>query len=335
LAENRSLLFCTTLFAWGAVFHVTAIGARHASPVVFSAFRTALPLATLLLLLKLGRLTLPPRRYALAIAGSGLLMVSFFSFGSVDGVARAGAGDAAVLANSPPLWVALISWFAFGERLSRRSLAGLLIGFAGLVVMFSSELHVAGGNVFVGMAISLAAGVGYAIATLTVKLIADREEALDPLGVLALQYLAGSPVLFAAAFATSGTAGTSWSSATFWFTALLVGLLSVVGQTAFLTSLKRLSATHTSVVVFLVPVVALAIELLSGQMPDSLTFLGMAVALCGVGLVSAGGARSDRRARLRPLPLPAPAPRAPGGSAGALVHAAVAPEPVTLRRDGR
>jgi drug/metabolite transporter (DMT)-like permease len=254
-------------------------------------------------MLGLGKIRLPRLPLALAAAGSGLLMVALFSFGSVDGVARAGAGDAAVLANSPPLWVALLSWFMFGERLSRRVVLGLVIGFGGLVIMFSSELHLAGGSVAVGMAMSLAAGIGYAIATIVVKVLSDRDPDLDPLGVLALQYLAGSPVLFGTAFATAGTAGTNWGSGTFWAASMFVGTMSIVGATAFITSLKRLSATHTSVVVFLVPVVALTIEIASGSVPEGVTFLGMAVVLAGVGLVSAGGGVSGR-ARLRPLPRP-------------------------------
>jgi probable blue pigment (indigoidine) exporter len=325
------VLFCTTLFAWGTVFHVTAVGARYASPIVFGAFRTALPLVVLVTLLALGKVRLPRPRLALVAAASGLLMVALFSYGSVDGVARAGAGDAAVLANSPPLWVAVLSWFAFGERLSRRSLAGLVIGFAGLVVMFSSELHVAGGNVMIGMIMSLAAGLGYGVATVTIKALADRDESLDPLGVLTLQYLAGSPVLFVVAFATNGTSGTNWSSGTFWSSAMFVGLMSVLGAAAFIASLKRLSATHTTIVVFLVPVVALAIELASGQVPDTVTFLGMAVVLCGVGLVSTRRDEAARRAKLRPLPRPAVrVPHAPA-AAGAVMHAAVAPETVSAQ----
>lgn len=283
---------------------MTAIGAHHATPITFGAFRTALPTVVLLVLLKLGKIRLPRPRLALAAAGSGLFMVAFFSFASVDGVARAGAGDAAVLANSPPLWVAVLSWFIFRERVSRRTLVGLLIGFGGLVVMFSSELHLAGGNVALGMGMALAAGVGYAIATVTIKLVADRDEDLDPLGVLALQYMAGSPLLFVAALIVDGTGGAEWSSGAFWSSAMFVGTMSVVGAAAYVTSLKRLTATHTSVVVFLVPVVALAIEVFAGQSPDAVTFLGMFVVLCGVGLVSTAP-RTERRHELRPLPRPA------------------------------
>lgn len=319
-------LFFTSLFAWAAVFHVTAVGGQYASPVTFAAFRTILPLGILLVLLKRGRVRLPRPKLAIVVALSGLLSVSFFSYALADGVARAGAGDAAVLANSPPLWVALASVFVFRERLARHAVMGLLVGFGGLLVMFSPQLHVASGRIASGMLIAVAAAVAYSISTIAVKLVANRDENLDPLGVMTLQHLAGCPALLVAAFAMNGTSGTHWAAPGFWATCIPAGMLSLVGATAYVTSLKKRSATHTSLVLFLVPVVALAIEIVFGKTPDAVTFAGMGIVIVGVGLVT--HKRSTRRRRVfRPLAQPAGGGGRSLTLAPAVVHAAVAPEP--------
>nr|WP_242681168.1 EamA family transporter [Tessaracoccus sp. SD287] len=82
-------------------------------------------------------------------------------FAGVAGVAggAGGAGGAtgtsAVLANAQPLLILLPVWYLYGERLSLRTSAALVVGFAGLVLV---ALPGGGGN---GAALSvLAAAVG-------------------------------------------------------------------------------------------------------------------------------------------------------------------------------
>lgn len=322
VATSNWTLFVVSLVAWASVFHVTEVGERFASPLTFAAIRIVLPLVILLGLLARGRVRLPRPGIALVIAASGLLSVSFFSYAMAEGVKLAGAGDSAVLANSPPLWIALASVFVFRERFPRHAVVGLLVGFGGLFVMFSPQIHVASGRVVSGMLLSVAAAVAYAIATIIVKLAANRDDRLDPLGVMTLQHAAGGPALLIAAFASGDAHGTSWGAGTFWTMAIPAGMLSLVGATAYVTSLKRRSATHTSLVLFLVPVLALAIEIAFGRVPDAVTFSGMGIVIVGVGLVTRKAAPS----RFKALPRPIGGGSTPIAPAPALVHAAVAPE---------
>lgn len=66
---SPALLLGTTMFFWGTAFRATAIGAGHASAVVFSTMRA---LVAGLALLAIGRLTgarLPRDRPTLVLAG--------------------------------------------------------------------------------------------------------------------------------------------------------------------------------------------------------------------------------------------------------------------------
>jgi drug/metabolite transporter (DMT)-like permease len=300
-AGTDAAFFLTSLLAFAGVFHVTAVGTGHASPLAFAAFQRILPLVVMLALLRRGWIRLPRTRLALVVAASGILSVGVFTAAVAEGITRAGAGNAAVLANSMPLWIALASVVIFRERLRRQAILGLVLGLAGLIVMFWSQLDLSGGNVAVGMAIIAAGAIAYSAATILVKLVALRDPDLDPVGVMALQHLAACPALLVVASSTGGLEGTDWSGALFWFPCIAAGLLSVTGATAYVTSLKRRSATHTSLVLFLVPVVALVIEILFGRMPDAVTFSGMGIVILGVGLVTRSAREGrERRPVLRP-----------------------------------
>jgi drug/metabolite transporter (DMT)-like permease len=56
------------------------------------------------------------------------------------GLTRLPAGRSAILAYTMPLWTVLLSHFILGEALTRRRLAGLLLGGSGLAVLMGDEI---------------------------------------------------------------------------------------------------------------------------------------------------------------------------------------------------
>lgn len=277
------LLLAVPLVFWGTGYRITAIGEEHASALMFSALRTAPSLVAGAALLFVYRSRIPRPRLALVMGLNGLVMVTLFIWALTDGVARAGAGNTSVLVSSSPLFTAILSRPLFGERLGARRLGGLLFGFAGVAVMFSSELRVGGGDVAVGMAIAILAGAAWAVGTVLVKKVGAG---LDPAVVSGLQYVLGTPALLAIAFAGAGTGGTAWGSWTLWWTAVYVGVGGLLGTLAFFAALRLISATQTTTVQFVVPVVAVLVEVARGAPPAAVTVLGMAIAIVGVGLVN-------------------------------------------------
>ena len=111
------------------------------------------------------------RRAWLYTVASGVLMVGVFLGCFTEAVIKAGPGNAIVLASTSPFWVAILSRWLYGERLSLTALAGLLIGFGGVVIVFSSQLGAQGsaGRTFAGLALALSASLGWALGTLIVK----------------------------------------------------------------------------------------------------------------------------------------------------------------------
>ena len=289
---------------WGGGYTATSIATDHTSGLMLAGLRTLPTLAVLPLALLLGA-RLPKGRDAVVSAVvSGLLVVTVFFIGISEGTHFAGAANAAVLISAAPLWVALLARLFLGERVRPAALAGLLLGFAGIVLMVSRQLggsHRAG-DFALGIGLALIAGIAWAAGTMIVRRQAVRDPKLDFVGLTIAQYLAGSPILIIVAFAVKGTGGTDWGSGDLWGGTLWLALgSSALATVAFFMSLRWLDAAQTASAQFLVPVVAVIIELVRGHAPDGLVLVGMALAIAGVALVVAGErARGALGRRLRP-----------------------------------
>lgn len=277
------------MFFWGTAFRATAIAAEDASATMVSALRAAPAALVLLALFPLFRARLPRGELWLWAAVSGVLAVPLTLIGIAEGTTRAGAGNAAVLVNTTPFFVLVFGRLFLGERVSRTGLAGIVIGFTGVVVMVSTQLggDVETGSFLLGMALALAGAVGWGASALIVKWRAELDPSLDVLGLSVAQYLVGAPILAALAFGLEGTGGTDWSSTGLWGASawLAVGS-SVVGSVAFLAALKRISATRAVAWGFLAPVVAVVVEIVYGNTPETIVLVGMALAIAGVALAN-------------------------------------------------
>jgi len=273
---------------WGMSYWPVEVAGEHASPLTLAALR-ALPAAPLLLLMvPVTRGRLPRGRMAAWAAATGLLMVGVFFYGLTEGTIKAGAGNGAVLANTSPFVVLILARIFLRERIRALAVAGLLIGFAGVVLMVSSQLGEGqGSDVALGMALAFSAAVAWSIGTLVVKRIVRDEPDLDLVGFTAIQYAAGGAALAVLALAVDGTDGAQWGSVSLWvLVALLVLGNSAGGSLAYFTALKRLSATRTAAALFLVPAVAVIVDIARGAAPTALVLVGMALTIAGVALVN-------------------------------------------------
>ncbi len=293
IGAGSAALLATTMFFWGTAFRATAIGAQHASPTVFSALR-ALPAAlALLLAVALSGARLPRDRRTLILGAiSGPLVVSLTFEGIAEATKLAGAGNAAVLINTAPFFAVVFASAIFAQRTSRTTLGGLVIGFAGVVVMVSSQLGATGsvGQTALGMFIALVAAAGFAAGALITGQAAARDPRLDMLGFTTLQYIVGSLLLIALAASFGDAGGTDWSSPALLGSVAWVALgSSAAASVCFNLALRRIPATRATGWQFLAPVVAVAVEAARGNAPGLATVIGMALAIAGVAIVSLGG----------------------------------------------
>ena len=95
---------------------------------------------------------------------AGILNVLSFSLGSVIAMMFAGTGRVAMLAYTMPIWAALFAWLVLGDRLTRASVAALVLCIAGMGILIwplAQQSTLTGLLIAIGIAVSWAGGTVY------------------------------------------------------------------------------------------------------------------------------------------------------------------------------
>ena len=95
---------------------------------------------------------------------AGILNVLSFSLGSVIAMMFAGTGRVAMLAYTMPIWAALFAWLVLGDRLTRASVAALVLCIAGMGILIwplAQQSTLTGLLIAISIAVSWAAGTVY------------------------------------------------------------------------------------------------------------------------------------------------------------------------------
>lgn len=274
---------------WGTGWWPIAIASEHAPPLTVAGLRTAPVIPVLLLALPMLGSRLPRGRLLLWAVVSGLIMVAFFQFALTEGVARIGAGNTVVLVNTPPLIVAVLAWLLLSERLSARAIVGLPLGFAGVVLLVSAQLsgEITRTALLTGVAFALTAALGWALGTMLLRYVAQRYDDVDMASITTVQFIVAGTLLFPLAMAVNGVGETDWGSAELWASVVWIGPVAGIATILFFASLKRVPAARASAWLFLIPTIAVLLEIARGKAPDGLALLGMFLTILGVALVNA------------------------------------------------
>lgn len=257
--------------AWGACFVVIEWGLRDAPLLWYAALRALMAGAALL---ALGATQHRPRpRGARAwrlITVLGLVNVTFVFATMFAGVAGGATGTAAVLANAQPLLILLPAWWLYGEKLSPRTAAALLVGFSGLVLV---AVPGGGGS---GAVLSLFSAAAVTAGTL----LSRRLTGMDLVTATGWHLLIGGVALAALAAIVEGAPVIAWTPRF----VLSLAFLALVG-TAATTVAWFAEARHSrldtlTTWTFLTPVLGIALAaVLLGERPGGWTAVGLLAVL--------------------------------------------------------
>ena len=296
-----------SVIVWATGWWPLDIALTHTSPIMLATLRIAPTLILVLCVFALLRRRLPRGQVLGASVASGFLMFGFFQWVLMDTVATIGPGNSAVIINTSPLAVALLGFIFLGERLKLLASFGLLTGFVGVVMMVWSQLgdFPSAGTLIGGVAIGFAGASAWGAGALVLRAATRDRGDIDMIGVTVVQYAAGSALLVPLGFGLAGTSGTDWAAPGLWLPLVWVGPVTGAALLVFFVVLQRVQAARASAVLFLVPGVAILIEIARGNAPGAIALAGMFVAVLGVALATAspdvlgrlssrGGARRAR-----------------------------------------
>jgi drug/metabolite transporter (DMT)-like permease len=281
------LAFVTVCVVWGTTYLAIHV-ALETVPVLLVAGLRWMAAGVIMsgLMLATGRRLPQPRLWA-PLALLGLLMNVVGNGFVVYAQQYVASGLTAVLIATTPFWSALAErLLPSGERFSKRSLAGLALGFSGIVVLVWPEMTNggAGGRSFVigVIAIQLAC-IGWVIGTSFAK----RHELGDnPFRSTALQMVFSGIMLLVAATAHGDWAHVSFTPRTIAAMLYLSIAGSLVAYSAYIYAIQHLPLQLVSLYAYINPMIAVALGTLLLNEPLSARILvAAALVLAGTWIV--------------------------------------------------
>jgi probable blue pigment (indigoidine) exporter len=293
------------MLGWGAAYVPSFWLIERWPPLAAAAARIGLAgLVLLAALVALGR-PLGPGVGAGVLLVLALTQTVAFYAATYYGIAHAGVGIAAVLANTDPLFVAALAALVLGERLGRRQWAGLVLGLVGAALctwrgpLWPPTPEPAALLVVAG---ALAWSIGTVAATRGLR------RRGDPLALAAWQMTLGGAILALLALAQSGGAGAPPLGGAETALVLWLALIGAAAPTAcFYLALARAPAGQVSAWFCLVPLVGVASAWPAlGERPGPRLLVGLLAVVAGLWLVLAPGRGAGRAhgavGRLAPPP---------------------------------
>lgn len=204
------------------------------------------------------------------------------------------SGLVSVLWSVYPLFIALSGHlFLPGERLRPIQWLGLLLGFAGVVVLFATDLAALGPGALPAGAVLLFSPL---VSTVGNTLIKRHGSGTSSLYLNRNGMLIGALLLLALSLAVERDLPLSWTPRAFWSVLYLALAGTVVAFGLYYWLLRHASATRLGLIAYVTPVVALTLgALVAGEPVGAATLAGSATVLAGVALVHRrpGPARSS------------------------------------------
>ena len=281
------LSFVTVCIVWGTTYLGIRVALETVPVLLVAGLRwTAAGVIMCGLMLATGRGLPRPRLWA-PLALLGLLMNVVGNGFVVYAQQYVASGLTAVLIATTPFWSALAErLLPNGERFTPRSLTGLGLGFAGIIVLVWPEMTnggASGGHFVIGVIAIQLACIGWVIGTSFAK----RHELGDnPFQSTALQMVFSGIMLL-----TAATAHGDWSQLTFTpRTLAAMTYLSVAGSlvaySAYIYAIQHLPLQLVSLYAYINPIIAVALGTLFLNEPLSARIMiAAALVLAGTWIV--------------------------------------------------
>ncbi len=289
-----------TLFAlggvWGASFLFIKVLVEETEPLDVVAGRLFLGAAVVVAIMALRGIRLRGSPPLLAKVSLMALLSNVAPFGLIAWAeVHIDSGTASVLNSTMPLFTALFAAaFLAEEHFTPARLAGLLVGFLGVVVLTGDDvLDITSGSALGSLAV-MGAAACYGAGAVYARTLLRSE---DPLSLSGLQLLAGTAFAAVLLLAVEGRPDYSLSIEA-WLSLLALGVVgSGLAYVAYLWLVDHMGSVRTSLVTYIIPAVGLLLGW--AVLDESIglnTALGAALIVAGVASVVRGQAPVPHRA---------------------------------------
>ncbi|HZW52865.1 MAG TPA: DMT family transporter [Candidatus Elarobacter sp.] len=273
------------IFLWASAFVPSKIGVLGSSPLWFLVVRFAVSgLIALGFALAVGARPPRGRREWTALIVLGILANAVY-LGTYEALRHLASGVGAIVASTNPLALALVAPWLLREPLTRGKVAGMLLGFGGVVAIMAVRTGTGSADPS-DVALAFAGVLGSVASTIVFKRWCGE---LDLRIVVPVQLLASGLVLLPLAMLSEGAPHANWTwqlVVSFWYVVLV---MSFGASVLWFWLLTHGEASRVTAYYFLTPAFGLALAALLLHEPVGWRDLGGLVAIAlGIALVQRG-----------------------------------------------
>ncbi|MDH4278055.1 MAG: EamA family transporter [Acidimicrobiia bacterium] len=290
--SSRLVLATIVLVAMliGGNFTSLKFALDHTTPFLLAGMRTVIGGSALLAFARFRGERLPTRPDDLGRILVVSLSITTLSSGLlVYGVNRVPAGVASLVSSTMPLFTAVLSLLLLGTAISALGRLGLLVGFAGTVVLALPSLE--GEAAAIGIGSLVLSAIAWAFGTVFMKW--KDFSRVSPIMLVGVQLIMSAFVLIPFALVVEGTAATDWSLG------LLVPLLysaipaNAVTFSLLATVVRRATPTQAAASAYLIPVFGVLFGwLIRSERLGLVELIGGVLVVMGVYLLVTAAART-------------------------------------------
>ncbi len=295
-------ILATLAVIWGGAFVFIGVAVRHVDPLTYVWLRLTIAAAAMWLFLGWTgqRLGLPRQMWGaillLALLNNAL---PFALFGW--GQTHIASGLASILNAMTPIWgVVVAHLFTSDERMSRRKVAGVLLGFGGVAIMIGPSLFATIGTNALAQLACITASLCYAIAAVWARRF--KPLGLSPLSVTTGQLTAGAAMMLPVMLLVDRPWTQALPPLEAWGAIVALALLcTAFGYVLYFRLIDSAGATNALLVTLLVPPIAILLgAVLLGEVLAPQDFLGLSLIAIGLAAIDGRLLSLWRARRLRP-----------------------------------
>jgi len=291
---NRSsylpyLALAAVCIIWGTTYLALRVAVLHFPPFLFTIIRqTTAGILLLGIVFTLGKAAFPTKDHLWKQAIAGFFMISMGNGLVAWAEMYIPSGVAAIICSLMPVLVILINVTIHrDERPTVPILAGVALGLAGIVMMFSE--HLAGfskSEYIMGIALTFGAVVAWAAGSIWIK---KRNTDTNPFVNAGLQMFFGGLLLIPFSLAFDDMSRVALSSEVVWSMAYLIIFGSLIAYASYAYALRKLPMTIVSLYAYINPLVAVVLGwLVLDETLNLKIWLSILLTITGIYIVNKG-----------------------------------------------
>ena len=293
LTENAKAIFAwiNVCVIWGTTYLVIRIGVGHMPPMLFAGIRWVIAGLAFMTVLKWRGTSLPKANEMVHLAVVGLALIGFGNGLVVFAEQWIPSGLAALLITTVPFFmVGMESLLPKGPKLNATILTGLVMGLAGVCLIFGKDIkYLADPDNLIGVLALLGAVIFWSIGSLYSKYV---KVDVHPLMGASVQMLMAGIVLSAIGISIGELPRLRFEINGLLSLAYLVVVGSFIGYTSYIYAIAKLPLSLISTYAYINPVIALFLGwIVLDEKLDFQTAIAAAVIIAGVFIVKQGTAR--------------------------------------------